>query len=73
MQTDYALIEATPAPILECARLIEAHFGLEAGYLNSQLVTYYVHGKDQYIRIHQDVCERQGAFNKKYLEQRLDP
>ena len=64
MQTDYALIEATPAPILECARLIEANFDLEAGYLNSQLVTYYVHGEHQYIKIHQDVVGSLGEMKR---------
>ena len=54
VKADYTLIEVTPEPVLKCARMLETHFGHPEGYLNSQLATYYVHGEDQYLVIHQD-------------------
>ena len=46
--------EEPPTCILELAQLVEKDFGLEQGFLNNMMLTFYFNGKDQYLPNHQD-------------------
>lgn len=51
---DLPLIQKPPALVSDIARQLEKHFGHPAGYLNSPMATFYYHGTDQKLLIHQD-------------------